>query len=316
MSELRRNIFTGEWTVCAKQRKNRPYEFIHKTQAISDSGEHCPFCSGHEEWTTEAVYQDGQDDHWQIRVFPNKFPALSQTSSPVEKDCFYNQVAGIGYHEVLVDTPSHLAKINEFSAEHIKRILLVLQERQRKIADHTEINYTQIFKNCGPSAGMSLQHSHWQVLGLPVVPERVAKISNAIGEECLFCKMLAHEQEVGNRIVAENQTFVALTPYASRFSYELWIAPKAHSESFSTVTQEEMRQLSRLLRVVLNQVTKLKKDIGYNICVMDAPKGKPFHWYIEILPRIGGFAGFEYATGSYINPVMPEDAAKFYREEK
>ena len=106
MSQLRRNPFTGEWTVCAKNRKERPYDFIHHTAPKTDSAKTCPFCCGHEEWTTQATYQDGENEEWQIRVFPNKYTALSPCEEKEEDiDSFNEQQSANGWREVLVDTP-------------------------------------------------------------------------------------------------------------------------------------------------------------------------------------------------------------------
>ena len=315
MSELRRNPFTGEWTLCAENRKNRPYEFLHKTEVKSRGNEICPFCGGNEDKTTAPLYQDGPDDCWQIRVFPNMFPAVSKDAQALSDNPFYQQIPGKGLHEVLVDTPYHDATIDQFSAEQLMRILYVLQDRYCKMASE-ELKYIQIFKNCGPSAGMSLRHSHWQIMGLPIVPQREELMKAYMHEkECLFCKMLAYEKEQGIRIAEENQDFLAITPYASRFPYELWICPKRHISSFAYVTEEELESLSILLQRLLQKVSSLRKDVGYNICFIDGELIGDFHWHLEVLPRIGGFAGFEFATGSYINPILPEQAATYYRDE-
>lgn len=105
MSEIRTNPFTGEMTLYAENRKNRPYEFVHKTQAKNTNNENCPFCGGHETWTTDAVYQDGPDGAWQMRVFPNMFPAVKEDCEETKGEPFYEMAAGRGRHEVLVDTP-------------------------------------------------------------------------------------------------------------------------------------------------------------------------------------------------------------------
>jgi UDPglucose--hexose-1-phosphate uridylyltransferase len=39
-----------------------------------------------------------------------------------------------------------------------------------------------------------------------------------------------------------------------------------------------------------------------------------YHWHIEIMPSLTRPAGFEWGTGFYINPVPPEEAARFLRE--
>ncbi len=316
MSEFRKNPFTGDWTLYAENRRNRPYEFRHTTRTTAESGKNCPFCGGNEGQTTTPVYQDAADDVWQIRVFPNMFPAVSQNAEELPQETFYERRAGIGRHEVLVDTREHGMTIDRFSKGHLSKVLAVLQERYESILSEKMTTYVQIFKNCGSAAGMSIRHSHSQLIGMPLIPQRIQAMSEKMQErDCLFCKILRHETETGSRVVQENKDFIAFVPYAARFPYELWIAPKKHQSSIAELTAQERDNLSVLLLELLHKVILLRKDIGYNICIYNAPKGKPFHWYMEILPRIGGFAGFEYATNCYINMVLPEEAAEYYRKE-
>lgn len=318
MSEFRINPLTGEMTLYAENRKNRPYEFHHAIQTKQPDSTNCSFCGGHEAWTTEAVYQDQPDDAWQIRVFPNLYPAVSEDSREFsEREDFYEQATGRGRHEILVDTREHSRTIDTFTAEHLARVLAVLQVRSRDIASDATIAYVQIFKNCGPSAGMSIRHSHWQIMGIPVVPRRVrSMVGKMQTEDCLLCKILSYEQEKGRRIAGETAHFSAFAPYASRFPYELWIAPKTHQAHFTGLSEAERQELSELLLRLLQRLAAVQEEVGYNICVMDAPRSEDFHWHIEILPRIGGFAGFEYATDCFINLVLPEKAAAYYRGEQ
>ncbi|MDD3395209.1 MAG: DUF4931 domain-containing protein [Anaerotignum sp.] len=315
MSELRRNPFTGEWTHYAENRKNRPYEFLHKIEVKLNGSEGCPFCGGHEDKTTCSLYQDGANDCWKIRVLPNMFPTVSEEAEVLLENAFYQHISGRGFHEVLVDTPHHEETIDQFSLEQLQRVLVVLQMRYCKMMKEEDVKYIQIFKNCGASAGMSIRHSHWQIVGLPVLPQREELMRGHMQEgSCLFCKMLAYEKEQAVRIVEENNDFLVITPYASRFPYELWICPKRHIASFANVTAGELESLSVLVKGILPKVSSLRKDVGYNICMIDGEISGDFHWHIEILPRIGGFAGFEYATGSYINSILPEQAAEYYRK--
>ncbi len=296
MSELRKNPFTGEWTHYAENRKNRPYEFLHKIEVKNNSNEDCPFCGGNEDKTTAPFYQDGTD-------------AICENS-------FYQQLPCQGLHEVLVDTPNHEETIDQFSLEHLSKVFVVLQRRYNEMIVSKKVKYIQIFKNCGPSAGMSIRHSHWQIVGMPVLPQREVIMQGYMQNgDCLFCKMLAFEKEQQNRVVVENQDFVVITPYASRFPYELWICPKRHIASFTHVTAGELEALSVIIKEILPKVSSLRIDVGYNICMIDGEVGGDFHWHVEILPRIGGFAGFEYATGSYINSILPEQAAEYYRKK-
>lgn len=316
MSEFRKNPFTEEWTVYAKRRKNRPYEFRWQ-KAIHKDTKCCPFCAGNEERTTPALFQNETENGWSIRVFPNMYPVVDEKTEEIEKEPFYENVPGTGYHEVIVDTPVHEESIEQFSGEHMREVLEVLRSRYEKMREKKEILYVQIFKNCGPEAGMSIRHSHWQMIGIPVVPSRIKRmIQNGIGKECLFCRLFQAEINTKKRLAGENKTMAAITAYASRYPYEVWIVSKAHRSSFGELTKEEIGDLADLMCQILPKVASLKENVGYNLCFMDAPKGEDFHWHLQILPRIGGFAGFEHATDCYINTTMPETAAAYYRGEK
>lgn len=314
MSEFRRNPFTGEWTLYAENRKNKPYDFRWSHPTKKD-GTNCPFCPNHEAWTTPSVYQDDKDGAWNIRVFPNMYPAVNMEDKESLEDDFYEQEMGTGRHEVLVDTPIHEQTIDMFSYAHLQNVLQVLKMRYLDIRKEPQTAYVQVFKNCGAEAGMSIQHSHWQLLGMPIVPERIRKmILLGMAKGCRFCDMIAHEQKVKKRIAAENDSFIAITPYASRYPYEIWIFPKTHQENFGTLSETEMEKLTVILHDLLPKVAMLRQDVGYNICVMDGPKDTDFHWHLQILPRMGGAAGFENATDCFMNIVLPEHAALYYQQ--
>ena len=314
MSEFRRNPFTGEWTVYASNRENKPYEF-RWGQKKETGTENCPFCPGHEGNTTPVLYEKMVDGKWQIRVFENMFPIVGEGSTHMEMG-FYEGVAGIGRHEVVVDTPNHEETIDRFSLERLGWVLETLRLRYQDMEKEKNTCHVQVFKNCGASAGMSIHHSHWQIVSIPIQSARIQRIAeHSMKEGCLFCRMMKWEKEKGIRIAEENNSFLAVTPYASRYAYEVWILPKVHKSTFTALTEEEMADFAQMLHCILPKIAALREDIGYNLCFMDGSKGMDFHWHLQILPRIGGVAGFEHATDCYINTVLPETAAAYYKEE-
>ena len=321
MSELRQDILTGEWVIFAGNRKKRPYDFIKKSVPKSSDCTDCQFCPGNEHLTTGAVYQDGQDGEWGIRVFPNKYPAVGQRADAADGENFYNAVGGKGIHEVVVDTPKHFEIIHDFSIEHLAEVLKVLRDRFNIISKTEGIEYVQVFKNCGPDAGASIMHSHWQIIGVPVVPaeqEVIFKREKLYGDEkggCLICDILEHEKNTEARVIEENEDFLAFAPYASKFSFECDISCKKHISSFGLFDDKMVGELAEILKKVLSGVKTLRKDICYNLCFEDSPKGERGHWYMRIIPRMGNLAGFEYGTKSYINPILPENAAEYMKEK-
>ena len=70
MSQFRKNMITGEWVIFAANRRKKPYHFRKKELSLDNSNvSHCQFCPGHEEETPDAVYQDGTNGNWNIRVY-------------------------------------------------------------------------------------------------------------------------------------------------------------------------------------------------------------------------------------------------------
>lgn len=324
MSELRRDILTGEWVIYATNRRDRPYDFEKKSVPHTNQSE-CLFCPGHEDMTPTAVYQDKEADNWSIRVFPNMYPAVSDEANPIMQEEFYCNADGQGKHEVVVDTPAHEGKLHEFSAGHITKVLQVLQNRFHTFEQQENIRYIQVFKNSGPEAGASINHSHWQIVGIPVIPftqECVFENSRQYyktHQRCILCDMLQHEKEKKLRVIGENEGFLAFVPYAAKLSYEVYFVPKKHMTSFSALGPEDVKAFAEILKPVLKRTQDIMNGVSYNICFQDfkakADSQPYYHWYVRVLPRIGNPAGFEYGTGSYINPVLPEKAAAFYRGE-
>ncbi len=321
MSELRQDILTGQWVIFAGNRMKRPYDFVKKSIPKTTDSADCQFCPGNEHLTTPAIYEDGDDGSWTVRVFLNKFPAVSGSCRIADDEGFYNAEKGVGVHEVVVDTPNHTDVIHDFTAEHLFKVLKVIRERFIDISSNRDIKYVQIFKNCGPDSGASIMHSHWQIIGVPVIPreqcvvgERSRQYNKKHGK-CLICAVIDHEKEKKIRLVAENDTFIAFAPYASQMSYECDIAVKRHIRSYGEFDDGQLNELTQILKIVLSAIKTLRKNICYNLCFEDTPMGCDGHWYMRVLPRMGNLAGFEYGTCSNINPIFPEDAAEYMRNK-
>jgi len=320
---MRKNMMTGEWVIFASNRYKKPYAYKHNRTARENGTTICPFCVGNECMTPEERYRTEEDGNWQIRVFKNMYPAVDDEVFEVNKDEFYTYGEGTGFHEVLVDTPVHGQEPHMFSVEKMCRVMCSINDRIGIIKNMDGIKYVQVFKNNGPMAGASIAHSHWQIIGVPVVPMEQERSLRAFEEykndkeKCLLCDMLQHELEEKSRIVYENELFAVFIPYAAKFCFELWIVPKRHMKAFSDMTNDEYMALAEALKKVIHAVTLLREDVSYNICLQDAPKNcreDEYHWYMRILPRIGAMAGFEHGTSCYINPMLPEDAAETMRE--
>ena len=129
------------------------------------------------------------------------------------------------------------------------------------------------FKNHGAAAGTSLEHPHWQVIATPVVP-RMLRLKLTVAEEyfdrtgdCLYCIALKDELEADKRILAKNDEYVALLPYASHVPFETWIVPLKRQASFSAVDGGLLKPLAQLLRAVLLKLYMALDNPSFNLTI-------------------------------------------------
>ena len=340
MSELRHDPISRRWVIIATERSRRPTDFVVESEG-KDTPSFCPFCEGFESRTPPEIYAIRKDatppngPGWQVRVIPNKYPALKIEGMLERKGLgVYDRISGIGAHEVIIETPDHNLELAKMPVQSMQLVLTTYQERLKDLLKDGRFKYILIFKNHGSIAGASLAHPHSQIIATPVTPRTVSfELSSArehhqVKERCLFCDIMEQEIESGERLVYMDEHFVAFTPYASRFPFEIFLIPRNHSHCYSEAPPEEILSLGKALKEILQKLKKVLKNPPYNFVFHTAPntKTKPkrvhywetiqfdYHWHVEILPRLTRIAGFEWGSGFYINPTAPEEAAAFLRE--
>ncbi len=329
MSELRKNPVTGRWVIVATERNLKPYDFEPPFEVRRPGP--CVFCSGMESTTPQEVYSAGRNGStpntpgWKVRVVPNKFPALRiEEYYSLSANGMYQKTGGLGAHEVIIETPDHQLDLADLKTEEIEMVLNAYQERMRDLQADQRLRYCIIFKNQGAQAGASIQHAHSQLIAVPVVPKLVQEELHEADEfyrkngECIICRSLQEDISSGKRIVSRNQFFLATIPFAPRFPYETWIVPLSHEAFFTKVDKNTMRSFADILKKILLGIKLALGNPPFNYMLHVAPYpiggGSPhresYHWHLEILPVVTKVAGFEWGTDFYINPVIPEEAAR------
>lgn len=330
LPEIRKDPVTDRWVIIATERAKRPSEF--KMPPEEKRGGPCVFCEGQEGKTPPEVLAYGDPNRerdtpgWRVRAFPNKFPALMpETEREMVGEGIYTAMAGKGAHEIVVETPQHDKSLEDLEPGEVFEVLKAWRERHLELSKDPDHRYVLIFKNSGAAAGASLEHSHCQIIATPLVPVRIREEIEGASEHfarhgrCAYCEMLEKEAHEGVRQVAESEHFYAFSPYASCFPFETWVVPKKHSPDFGTVTEDELHDMSRILLKTLGALAEILDHPPYNLVLHTAPCNEgeypPYHWHLEIVPRLTKIAGFEWGTGYYINPTPPEAAASALREE-
>jgi UDPglucose--hexose-1-phosphate uridylyltransferase len=324
LPEVRRDAVTGAWSILAVGRSRRP-------GAVPGQGAGepvCPFCPGNESLTPPEVWADGRDGGssdspgWKVRVVPNLYPALmpeagtrgwrrgGRTGRPAHGD-----------HEVIIHSPEHERSLADMDLGEASRLIRAWLERYRYHAALPHVKQVQVIINHKREAGASLEHPHTQVFVLPMVPrailDELCEARRRSEKGCLICAAPREAREDG-RIVLENEEWTAYVPYASRAPFEVRFAPRRHNPDFAASDDSEIGGMADILTRTLKGLSGLLGDPPYNLWIHTAPcDGRDhsyFHWHVEMVPRVIISAGFELATGMFINILAPEEAARQLRE--
>jgi UDPglucose--hexose-1-phosphate uridylyltransferase len=336
MPEIRIDPLTGQRTIIAGERADRPggAPTVSPAEAINPGDD--PFAVGHEDRTPPELYAvrpngGGPDSPgWMVRVVPNLYPALDpgsdgppeRSENPADsagvnasRDLFWSAPA-TGAHEVIVNHPQPVISLAQLTPADVQAAMEVWRERMRA---HAGAPYVHVIVNERREAGASLPHTHAQLYALSFVPAAVARERerfSAYATRTMGGNLLADlvQEEVRNRtrIVAIDDEVVLMAPYASVVPYQLQLAPRTPRARFEDDGPLGAAMLHDALRRL---AARLGTHPPLNLWVRTAPQGTQHYcWRIDVLPRLTHLAGLELGAGVNLNIVSPERAAAELRE--
>jgi UDPglucose--hexose-1-phosphate uridylyltransferase len=330
MPELRHDPITGRSVIIASERAKRPRQQLDRPDPTLKEAEPCAFCPGNEALTPPEVWalrKDGtraDQPGWSVRVVPNKYPALESSGASIaKKDGIYESASAIGAHEVIIESPEHLADMGSLNVGQWTDVVRAYQARLAALGSNLRWRYLLLYKNQGDRAGATLEHVHSQIVAMAVLPpSMVAELNRAQTHRestgrCVYCEMI-HSERASERRVMESQKFIALCPFAPRFAYETWVLPRSHTAAFEQNTDETRADLALFLRDFFLRLNRVLDRPPLNYVIHSQPPRAEadghFHWRMEILPQLNRAAGFEWGSGLWMNPLPPEEAARLLRD--
>ncbi len=308
MSEIRVDPLSGLRTIVAPARAAR----------MDEEGD--PFAEGSEERTPPELYAlrpgGGEADSpgWQVRVFPNRYPALEPGSPAPERDSrtqLFAAVEGAGAHEVIVNSARAVQSLADLEPGELEQAMEVWRARMR---EHQGAACVHLFVNEGEAAGASRSHTHAQLVALEFVPALIARERERFGAyaaqtmgQQLLDDLVSEEVRRAERVVAIDEHAVLLSPYAAALPYQLMLVPRRPRMRF----EDDGPLCAAMLHDALSRLQRRFTRVPpLNLWVRTAPRGaEHFCWRIDILPRLHALAGFELGSGVAINVVTPEQAA-------
>jgi UDPglucose--hexose-1-phosphate uridylyltransferase len=240
--------------------------------------------------------------------------------------------AAAGKCEVICFTADHGGAFKSLSPQRVRTLLEAWRDRTAELSQLPFISHIAPFENRGEEIGVTLAHPHGQIYAYSYLPPRVTKMLEVARTHhektgrVLFDDVLARELRDGVRIIARNEHWVAYTPYASRYPFEIHVVPlqpvadltelaPAACDSFPSIAIEVMQRLDGVFGI----------DMAYIAAWHQAPvrEGRDLlrlHWQITSVRRAPGklkyLAGSESAMGAFIMDMKPEQSAQQLKDVK
>lgn len=328
--QLRKDPVISRW-VAVQKKSLHPDEYDVLARRKQEGS--CPLCIGPQEQAlTETASVRGTDGKWILRAVKNPACVMDTDADLGRRGLgMYDMMNSFGVNEIIIESPEHSRPPEELGPEHMAALMGLKRSRMAAIEQDERIRTVLLCKSSGMLAGTVNTHPFSQLLASPVIPLRLkteldgAKVYFSHKDRCVFCDMLDEEQRTASRVIATTEHFLAFTPFAPKFPFEIWVMPLKHSCAFTEATPEQVNDLGRLMTSLLRKLRAVFKDVSYSYVIHTSPSripkrgpwhtlGEDFHWHIEIAPRLLRAEGFEWGSGFYVVATSPEDAARHLRE--
>ncbi|AGL14567.1 galactose-1-phosphate uridylyltransferase [Actinoplanes sp. N902-109] len=319
-SQLRYDPLVDEWVAVAAHRQTRTF---------LPPSDKCPLCPSTPDFASEIPAPD-----YDVVTFENQFPSFSDRVKEDEITSLTDLVPvrpGVGRCEVVCFTSDHNSYFGKLTADRVRTVVDVWADRTAEMSDMPGVAQVFPFENRGVEIGVTLNHPHGQIYAYPMIPPRTKSMLQAArrhaeqtGGRNLYADVLAAERKAEIRVVAANEHWTAYVPAASRWPYEVQIAPHrqvpdipalndAERDAFGPLYLDILKRFDALFDAPMpyisawhQAVTGEGRDLGY------------LHLQLFSIRRAADklkfLAGSESAMGAFINDIVPEKAAQTLRE--
>lgn len=287
----RYNPLTGEWILVSPHRSKRPWQgqvekVVEEKRPSHDPN--CYLCPGN-----ERVGGEKNPNYEHVYSFQNDFSALLQDTPGGEFSDgeLFRAESESGLCKVICFSPNHSLTIPEMKVENIRKVVDLWCDEFKELGNKEKINYVQIFENKGSIMGCSNPHPHgqvWASSSIPVEPEKESITQKAYYEKhgrTMLFDYLQAELKKEERILAENDSFVALVPFWAVWPFETMIISKRAVSNLLQLTDEERTDLADIYKKLTVMYDNLfEVSFAYSAGLHQAPTDGEEHpeWHLHM----------------------------------
>ncbi len=275
----RYNALTGEYTLVSPHRMKRPWQGTQEHPAVDERPQHdpnCYLCAGNTRISGET-----NPNYTSTFVFTNDFqallpntPDLSQPSHPLLKTKSLQ-----GTCRVICFSPRHDLTLTEMARDDIRIVVDIWAEQTTELG--AQYKWVQVFENKGKIMGCSNPHPHGQIWAESALPNEAAKEDQQQREyyekqgSQLLLDYTSLELDRQERIVVENDDWLALVPFWAMWPFEMLLIPRRHVATLPDLNDRERDSLADILKRMLTRYDNLfEVSFPYSMGWHGAPFGQ------------------------------------------
>jgi UDPglucose--hexose-1-phosphate uridylyltransferase len=325
------NPLTGEWVLVSPHRTQRPWQGqVERPPAASQPAydPDCYLCPGN-----ARAGGVRNPDYQSTFVFENDFAAM-RPDTPAgacrEADLLVAE-AEPGICRVVCFSPRHDLTVAKMSAEALRQVVDTWVAQYQELGSLPYIRHVEIFENRGEMMGCSNPHPHCQIWANCTLPNEAAKEQagqlawGAARQSCLLCDYLRLELAAGERIVCQNESFVALVPFWAVWPFETMVIARRHLRAIDELDWAERDGLADILGRVTRRYDNLfavsfPYSMGFHQRPTDGEAHEEWHLHAHFYPPLLRSAtvrkflvGYEMLAMPQ-RDITPESAAARLRE--
>ncbi|HZY63494.1 MAG TPA: UDP-glucose--hexose-1-phosphate uridylyltransferase [Edaphobacter sp.] len=326
------NPLKQEWVLVSPNRTQRPWQGQMEKPATPAALEYDPNC-----YLCPGNLRAGgtrTDKYTSTYVFENDYAALKldapRFSSDEEGKGLLIAEGESGVCRVICFSPRHDLTLAKMTVPAIRRVVDVWAEQYRELGARDDISYVQVFENRGAMMGASNPHPHGQIWANRSLPNEV--VVELRGQQeylrqhgcCLLCAYREMESRLGERVVARNESFLAVVPFWAVWPFEVMILPMRHIGNLEMMTDGERNDFAAILQSLTSTYdlvfdTPFPYSMGLHPRPYDGEEYAEWHFHVHFYPPLLRSAtirkfmvGYE-LLGSPQRDITAESAAEMLR---
>ncbi len=283
----RYNPLKGEWVLVSPHRTKRPWrgqvdKVNNERRPIFDPK--CYLCPNN-----ERAGGIKNPNYTETYVFTNDFAAILPDTPPYSNDHpLFKDHSVRGTCRVICYSPRHDLTLPEMPLPTIRQVVDLWAEQVTELGKIYQ--WVQVFQNKGAQMGASNPHPHGQIWASDFLPNEVARehrqqrtYFEKFGRP-LLVDYVQLEIEREERIVVQNEYWLALVPYWAVWPFETIVIPRRHVLRIPDLNESERGALADILKRLLTKYDNLFEiEFPYSMGWHGAPFGNEDyqHWQLH-----------------------------------